>query len=315
MRPFAYERADDAQSAVATGGTYLAGGTNLVDLMKAGAAAPERLVDVSRLSADIERTDRGVRIGAAARMADVARHPDVPPLLAEALAAGASAQLRNVATVGGNLLQRTRCEYFYDVTKPCNKRDAPARPGCPAIEGHHRNLAVLGHSDHCVATHPGDMSVALAALGAEVEVLGPDGSRTIPIPGFHRLPGDEPQRDTVLEPGELITAIHVSAQEGNARYRKVRDRASYAFALVSIAAVLDVRDGVIADARIAFGAVAHVPWRAELAEAQLRGNQPTEAAFVAAADAELAQARPLRDNAFKLTLARNLLLSTLGELA
>jgi xanthine dehydrogenase YagS FAD-binding subunit len=246
-------------------------------------------------------------------MADVARHPDVPPLLAEALLAGASPQLRNVATVGGNLLQRTRCPYFQDVTKPCNKR-APGS-GCPAIEGHHRDLAVIGHSEHCVATHPSDMAVALAALGADVEVLGPDGARTIPIPGLHRLPGDEPQRDTVLAPGELITAIGVHAGPGRARYRKVRDRATFTFAVVSIAAMLDVRDGVVADARIAFGGLAHVPWRAERAEAALRGNQATQAAFGAAADAELEPAAPLRDNGFKIKLARNLLVSTLSELA
>jgi xanthine dehydrogenase YagS FAD-binding subunit len=309
VREFAYERAADPQAAVAAGGTYLAGGTNLVDLMKLGVATPERLVDVSRLDDSVT----GTRIGAAARMSDVARHPDVPPLLAEALAAGASAQLRNAATVGGNLLQRTRCHYFQDVTKPCNKRQPDS--GCPAIEGEHSRLSILGHSEHCVANHPSDMAVALAALGAEVEVLGRDGTRTIPIPGLHRLPGDEPQRDTVLEPGELITAITVQPQSGPGRYRKVRDRASFSFAVVSVAAVLDVRDGVVADVRIALGGVAHVPWRAERAEAELRGNQATEAAFAAAADAELEQARPLRDNAFKVTMARNLIVRTLSELA
>jgi xanthine dehydrogenase YagS FAD-binding subunit len=305
VKPFAFERAEDPAVAVAADGTFLAGGTNLVDLMKLGVATPERLVDVSRLDASVEAVDGGVRIGAAARMADVATHPVTPPLLAEALLAGASPQLRNVATVGGNLLQRTRCVYFQDVTKPCNKR-APGS-GCPAIEGDHRNLAVVGHSEHCVATHPGDMAVALAALGAAVEVLGPDGTRSVPIPGFHRLPGDDPARDTVLEPDELITAITVHDVPGEARYRKVRDRASYAFALVSIASVLDVRDGTIADARIAFGGLAHVPWRAERAEEALRGNRASEATFAAAADAELSAARPLRDNAFKVTLARNLM--------
>ncbi len=309
MRPFAYERAEDPAAAVAADGTYLAGGTNLVDLMKLGVARPERLVDVSRLDASVTAAGGGVRIGAAARMSDVARHPDVPPLLAEALLAGASAQLRNAATVGGNLLQRTRCAYFQDVTKPCNKRDSGS--GCPAIAGHHRNLAIIGHSEHCVATHPSDMAVALAALGAEVEVLGPEGERRVAIPGLHRLPGDQPQRDNVLEPGELITAIVVGAQSGPGRYRKARDRASYAFALVSVAAVLDVRDGIVDDVRIALGGVAHAPWRAARAEAELRGNQATPASFAAAADAELEVARPLRDNAFKVPLARNLITSTL----
>ena len=309
MREFAYTRAADAQAAVAADGTYLAGGTNLVDLMKLDVARPERLVDVSRLDATIT----GTRIGAAARMSDVARHPDTPPLLAEALLAGASPQLRNAATMGGNLLQRTRCHYFQDVTKPCNKRSPGS--GCPAIEGEHSRLAILGHSEHCVATHPGDMAVALAALGAEVEVLGPDGARTVPVPGLHRLPGDAPEADTVLAPGELITAITVGEQPGPGRYRKVRDRASYSFAVVSVAAVLDVRDGVVEDVRIALGGVAHVPWRAETAEGRLRGNRATPEAFAAAADAELAQARPLRDNAFKVKLARNLLVRTLQELA
>jgi xanthine dehydrogenase YagS FAD-binding subunit len=315
MREFAYARALDPAEAVGAGGTYLAGGTNLVDLMKLGVATPERLVDVSRLDASVTEIDGGVRIGAAARMSDVAHHPLTPPLLGEALLAGASPQLRNVATIGGNLLQRTRCPYFQDVTKPCNKRDAPARPGCPAIAGHHRDLAVLGHSEHCIATHPSDMAVALAALGADVSVLGRDGERTVPIPGLHRLPGEDPSRDTVLEPGELITALDVHAVSGRARYRKVRDRASYAFALVSIAAVLDVRDGEVAGARIALGGVAHVPWRAERAEAELVGNRATEATFAAAADAELAAAEPLRDNAFKVPLARNLIVHTLTELA
>jgi xanthine dehydrogenase YagS FAD-binding subunit len=308
LREFAYERASDAAGAIAADGTYLAGGTNLVDLMKLGVATPERLVDVSRLDDSIS----GTRIGAAARMSDVARHADVPPLLREALLAGASPQLRNVATVGGNLLQRTRCHYFQDVTKPCNKRQAGS--GCPAIEGEHSRLSILGHSEHCVANHPSDMAVALAALGAEVEVVGPGGTRTVPIPGLHRLPGDEPQRDTVLEPGELITAITVQPQSAPGRYRKARDRASYSFAIVSVAAVLDVRDGVVDDVRIALGGVAHVPWRAERAEAALRGNQAGESAFGAAADAELEQAQPLRDNAFKVKLARNLITRTLVEL-
>ena len=316
MKAFAYVRADSARDAVAAGGTFLAGGTNLVDLMKLGVAEPERLVDVSRLPGAVEERDGALLIGASVRNADAATHPLVrehAPLLARAIRCGASPQLRNVATIGGNLLQRTRCAYFQDVTKPCNKRAAGS--GCPAIDGHHRDLAVLGHSEHCVATHPGDMAVALVALGARVHVLGPDGERTIAMPGLHRLPGDEPHRDTELAPGELITAVEVPAVAGRAKYRKVRDRASFSFAVVSVAAQLDLDGDVIHDVRLALGGVAHAPWRAAVAEAQLRGNRPTEAAFAAAADAELAQARPLRDNGFKVTLARNLLVRTLAELA
>ena len=325
MRPFAYERADDAAGAVAAiarpGAMYLGGGTNLVDLMKLGVETPERLVDVSRLPFDrIEETPSGgLRIGAAVRNSDLAADRVVReryPLLALALLSGASGQLRNVATIGGNLLQRTRCAYFQDVTKPCNKR----RPGsgCPAREGDHRNLAILGHSEACVATHPSDMAVAVAAIGGEVHVTGPDGERTIPIPGLHRLPGDEPERDTVLEPGELVTALELEplapGLAARSTYRKVRDRASFSFAVVSVAAAVDVADGTVRDCRIALGAVAHGPWRAWRAEESLRGAPATEASFAAAADAELAQAQPLRDNAFKVPLARNLLVATLVDL-
>jgi xanthine dehydrogenase YagS FAD-binding subunit len=261
----------------------------------------------------------GLRVGAAVRNSDLAADRTVReryPLLALSLLSGASGQLRNVATIGGNLLQRTRCGYFQDVSKPCNKR----RPGsgCPAREGDHRNLAILGHSEACVATHPSDMAVALAAIGAEVHVTGPDGERTIPIPGLHRLPGDEPSRDTVLEPGELITALELEplspALAARSTYRKVRDRASFSFAVVSLAVAVEVAEGTVRDCRIALGAVAHGPWRAWRAEESLRGAPATEASFAAAADAELAQARPLRDNAFKVPLARNLLAATLAEL-
>jgi xanthine dehydrogenase YagS FAD-binding subunit len=325
VRPFAYERADDAAGAVAAiaqpGSMYLGGGTNLVDLMKLGVETPERLVDVSRLPFDrVEATPAGgLRIGAAVRNSALAADRVVReryPLLALALLSGASGQLRNVATIGGNLLQRTRCSYFQDVSKPCNKR----RPGsgCPAREGDHRNLAILGHSEACVATHPSDMAVALAAIGAEVHVTGPDGERTIPIPGLHRLPGDEPQRDTVLEPGELITALEIEplapALAAGSTYGKVRDRASFSFAVVSVAAAVEVADGTVRDCRIALGAVAHGPWRAWRAEESLRGAPATAASFAAAADAELAQAQPLRDNAFKVPLARNLLTTTLADL-
>ncbi len=325
MRPFAYLRATDAPSAVAASAerpntVYLAGGTNLVDLMRLGVASPDVLVDVSRLSAGSveEGPDGALLIGAGVRNSDLAADPLVRrrhPMLAQAVLAGASGQIRNMATVGGNLLQRTRCPYFQDVTKPCNKR-LPGT-GCPAREGEHRNLAILGHSESCVATHPSDMAVALAALGAVVHVEGAGGPRTVPMPGLHRLPGEEPERDTVLEPGDLITAVEVPALPfaARSRYRKVRDRASFAFAVVSVAAALDVADGVVRDCRIAFGGVAHAPWRAEAAEAALRGSAATEAEFARAADAELGRARPLPDNAFKVPLTRNVLVRTLIDLA
>jgi xanthine dehydrogenase YagS FAD-binding subunit len=326
MKPFGYERAADAAGAVALlerateGARYLAGGTNLVDLMKLEVETPALLVDVRDLGTEIEETaGGGLRIGAGVTNSALAadrRVRERHPLLAEAVLEGASGQLRNVATVGGNLLQRTRCAYFQDVTKPCNKRQGGRDPnGCPAREGDHRNLAVLGHSQACVATHPSDMAVALAALGATVHVTGPVGERAIPIPGLHRLPGDEPQRDTVLEPGELIVALELAAPEiaWRARYRKVRDRASYAFAVVSVAVAVELDGDTTRDRRIAFGGLAHVPWRAERAEAALRGGPASEAAFRAAADAELAAAEPLRDNAFKVPLARNVLVSTLAE--
>ena len=319
MKAFAFERAGDAAAAVqagADGATFLGGGTNLVDLMKLGVAEPTRLVDVSRLPHDaIEETEHGVRIGAAVRNSDLAAHPLIReryPVLSQALLAGASGQLRNLATVGGNLLQRTRCSYFQDVTKPCNKREPGS--GCPAREGEHRNLAILGHSEHCVATHPSDMAVALAAIEATVEVQSADGPRTIPIPGLHRLPGDKPQRDTVLNPGDLITAVVLSKPAPRSVYRKVRERASFSFAVFSVAAVVELENGALREVRIGLGAVAHAPWRAERAEEILRGNEPTPDRIAAAVDAELEQARPLRDNAFKAPLARNVLTRTLSEL-
>ena len=325
MREFSYKRAGDTAAAVAAAAArpevrYLGGGTNLVDLMRLGVERPAHLVDVTRLShAAIERTaDGGLRIGGAVRNSNLAADSLVRrehPLLAEALLAGASGQLRNLATVAGNLLQRTRCPYFQDVTKPCNKRWPGS--GCPAIEGEHRNLAILGHSEACVATHPSDMAVALAALGAEVHVAGPDGERTIPMPGLHRLPGDEPQRDTVLAPAELITAVTLPPPLAGARsrYRKVRERASFSFALVSVAAVLELDGGRVRDCRIALGGVAHAPWRAERAEAALRGEPAGRDAFARAAEAELSAARPLRDNGYKVALARNVLVQTLEELS
>lgn len=325
MNPFVYERATDAASAVARvsghpGAAFLGAGTNLVDHLKLGIAAPELLVDVSRLPLDrIEPgPGGGLRIGAAVRNSDLAADHMVRaryPVLSQALLAGASGQLRNVATTAGNLLQRTRCVYFQDLTTPCNKR----RPGtgCSAIGGYTREHAILGASEHCIATHPSDMAVAMAALDAVVIVLGRDGERRIPLVDFHRLPGDAPQRDSVLEHGELIVAVELPdlAFAAHSAYRKVRDRASYAFALVSVAAALDVRDGVVRDVRIALGGVAHKPWRAARAEAALRGAPATVESFRRAADAELADARPLPDNAFKVPMARNTMVAVLRDLA
>ncbi len=324
MNPFRYERANDASSAVALvarapNGVFLAGGTNLVDHMKLGVRQPDLLVDVTRLPYDrIELLpDGGVRIGAMVRNSDLAADRTIRqryPMLAQALLAGASGQLRNLATTGGNLLQRTRCVYFQDVSKPCNKR-VPGS-GCSARDGYHRTLAILGASEACIATHPSDMAVAMIALDAIVRVLGPNGERTIPLIGFHRLPGSEPQRDTVLEHGELITAVDLPPLPfaTHSHYRKVRDRASYAFALVSVAVAIDVTDGIVRDLRIALGGVAHVPWRAMKAETVLRGAPVNEETFLRAADAELADAQPLRENAFKVPLARNILVRTLLDL-
>jgi xanthine dehydrogenase YagS FAD-binding subunit len=325
MNPFNYERASDASTAVALlanapSATFLGGGTNLVDLMKLGVAQPEVLVDISHLPYNrVELLPNGgIRIGAMVRNSDLAADRTIRsryPMLSQALLAGASGQLRNLATTGGNLLQRTRCVYFQDVSKPCNKRQPGS--GCSAREGYHRNLAILGASESCIATHPSDMAVAMVALDAVVRVLGPKGERTIPLTNFHRLPGDEPQRDTVLEHGELITAIDLPPLPfaTHSHYRKVRDRASYAFALVSVAAAMDVADGKVRDVHIAFGGIAHVPWRARKAEDVLRGEAASEEVFRQAADAELADAQPLRGNVFKVPLARNILVRTLLDLA
>jgi xanthine dehydrogenase YagS FAD-binding subunit len=324
MRPFRYERAADEGGAVAAvaepGAKFLGGGTNLVDLMRLGVETPSVLVDVTRLPLDrIEPLeDGGLRIGAGVRNSDLAADPrirDRYPALAEAVLAGASGQLRNLATTGGNLMQRTRCPYFQDVTTPCNKREPGT--GCPAREGEHTNLAVLGHSEHCVATNPSDMAVPLAALDAVVRVVGPEGAREIPLAEFHRLPGDAPERDTTLRKGELIVAVDLPPLPlaARSRYRKVRERASFAFALVSVAAALEVADGRVADVRIAFGGLAHRPWRASAAEDALRGAAAGPEAFAAAADAELAAARPLRDNGYKVDLARTALVQTLVELS
>ncbi|WP_433873248.1 FAD binding domain-containing protein [Saccharopolyspora sp. CA-218241] len=325
MRPFRFESAADVEGAVATvaehpAGAYLAGGTNLVDLMKLEVTEPDLLVDVRKLTSDRveELPDGGLRIGAAVTNSALAGHPLVReryPVLSQALLAGASGQLRNLATTGGNLLQRTRCVYFQDVTTPCNKREPGS--GCAALEGFHREHAIFGASRSCIATHPSDMAVALAALDAVVHVRGPAGQRRIPLAELHRLPGDVPQDDTVLEHGELITAVDLPPSDWavRSRYRKARDRASFAFALVSVAAALDVQDGVVRDVRLALGGVAHKPWRASLAEDRLRGAAADAENFRAAADAELAEARTLPENEFKVPLARNMILGALLELA
>ncbi len=320
MKPFAYATPADAKRAVELvagdpEAVFVAGGTNLVDLMRLGVASPGLLVDVAgSVARGIEELPAGgLRIGAGARNADLAADPVVRsryPLLASALLNGASPQLRNEATTGGNLLQRTRCLYFGDVTKPCNKREPGT--GCPAREGEHRNHAILGWSEVCVATHPSDMAVALVALEATVHVEGASGARTLPVAELHRLPGEHPERDTVLERGDLITAVELPAPPpGRSGYRKVRDRASFAFALVSVAAIVEVDDGHVSSARIALGGLAHKPWRAHAAEAALVGAPADEASFTRAAEAELAAARPLRDNAYKLHLARNTIVATL----
>ncbi|MER5459033.1 xanthine dehydrogenase family protein subunit M [Micromonospora sp. NPDC002389] len=325
MRPFRYARATDLAGAVALlarspQAAFLGGGTNLVDLMKLDVARPDLLVDLRDVTSRsvTELPDGGVRIGAGVSNSDLAADPVIRrryPVVAQALLNGASTQLRNLATVGGNLLQRTRCPYFQDVTTACNKR-APGT-GCSAVEGHHRDLAILGVSPECIATHPSDLAVALAAMDALVQTTGPDGSRTIPLTELHRLPGSTPQTDTVLAHGELITAVDLPPLPFAARsyYRKIRDRASYAFALVSVAAALDLADGRIRDVRIALGGVAHRPWRATRAEDLLRGGPPTEDRLRRAAEAELADARPLPENAFKVPLARNAVVRTLLDLA
>jgi xanthine dehydrogenase YagS FAD-binding subunit len=322
MIELTYARATDPADAIRRADSedakYLGGGTNLVDLMRETVEAPSVLVDVTGLSDEIEETDDGgLVIGAAARNTAVAEHPAVRtryPMLTRAIVAGASAQIRNMATVGGNLLQRTRCAYFYDTDgSRCNKR-SPGE-GCDAIEGFNRMHAILGGSPACVATHPSDMCVALAALDAIVHVRSGSGERTVALCDLHRLPEDRPDIETVLEPGELITAVQLPRAKLAAQtYRKVRDRSSYAFALVSVAAALELDGDTIADVRLALGGVATKPWRARCAEEALRGRPAIESSFLAAADAELADARPLAGNAFKVDLARRTLTAVLQQL-
>jgi xanthine dehydrogenase YagS FAD-binding subunit len=325
MMAFSYLRAGnvaEAVSAIAADPTakFIAGGTNLIDLMKYDVERPTRLIDITRLPLNtIEDTaDGGLRIGALVTNTDVAYDPRVErryPLLSSAILAGASPQLRNAATMGGNLLQRTRCYYFYDPGTPCNKR-APGS-GCPAITGTNRIHAILGTSEHCIATHPSDMCVALAALEAIVHVEGPGGKRQIPFADFHRLPGDTPEVDTNLRRDEIIAAVELppASFATNYTYLKLRDRLSYAFALVSVAAALRIENGVIAEARLALGGVSHKPWRNTGAEAALRGKPAKTDSFTATADLVLKEAKGYKHNAFKIELARRAILRALSQAA
>jgi xanthine dehydrogenase YagS FAD-binding subunit len=324
MKTFDYVRPGTVQEAVAAasqpGAAYLAAGTNLLDLMKGGVSRPNRLVDISHLP-DLDRiedlADGGVRIGALVRNADLAHDRSFArrfPAVAEALLSGASAQLRNAATVGGNLLQRTRCTYFYDVASACNKRDPGS--GCDARGGENRLHAILGWSESCIATHPSDFCVPLVALDAVVEIEGKAGPREIPLEKFHRLPGDAPERESMLEPGEMIVAVRLPAEAvrfaAHARYLKVRERTSYAFGVVSAAAALRFEDETIADARLALGGVAMKPWRAREAELILAGARPDGSLFHRAAEAALAAAKPSGDNGFKIELARRIVVRALS---
>ena len=322
--PFEYRRAEDVDGALALvtenpGAAFLGGGTNLVDRMKLGVTNPRMVIDVSRLPlAGVEMLpDGGVRIGATVRNSDLAAHPVIRrryAVLARALLAGASGQLRNAATTAGNLMQATRCVYFQDVTTPCNKREPGS--GCSAVGGYVRYHAILGASDKCIAVHPSDMAVALAALDAVVVVRDRRGEHNVPVNEFYRLPGDSPEHDTVLKPDQLIVAVELPAPAPAAlsTYVKTRDRASFAFALVSVAAEIELENGIVAGARIAIGGVAHRPWRAYKAEEVLLGSPPTEEVFVQAADAELAKANPQSGNAFKIPLTRGVMVSVLRSL-
>ncbi|MGV7219261.1 FAD binding domain-containing protein [Bradyrhizobium sp. UFLA05-112] len=323
MKPFDYVRpatiAEAVTAAAQPGATYLAAGTNLLDLMKGGISRPDRLVDVTHLNGldKIEHlADGSVRIGALVRNADLAHDAAFAkayPAIAEALLSGASAQLRNAATVGGNLLQRTRCAYFYDPASRCNRREAGS--GCDARGGENRLHAVLGWSEGCIATHPSDFCVPLVALDAILEIEGKGGRRELPLDALHRLPGTTPERETALEPGDLIVAVRLPAVArefaGHARYLKVRERTSYAFAVVSAAAGLTIENGRIKEARLALGGVAAKPWRARAAEAMLKGAAPEPSAFRAAGQAALADAKPSGDNAFKIELARRIVVRAL----
>jgi len=325
MTPFQYARANDVADAIKQISTdpsakFIAGGTNLIDLIKYDVEGPARLIDISHLPLrSLEQTDGGgVMIGAMVPNSDLAYHPLIEqryPLLSRAILAGASQQLRNMASTGGNLLQRTRCFYFYDATTPCNKREPGS--GCSAIDGVNRINAILGTSESCIAAHPSDMCVALAALEATVHVAGPAGTRTIAFADFHRLPGDSPQRDTNLSPDEIITAVELPARgfSANYSYVKIRDRLSYAFALVSVAAALEFDGDTIKDARLALGGVAHKPWRSPAAETVLRGQRADASAFESAADLLLRGAKGFGHNDFKIGLARRAIVRTLSQAA
>jgi xanthine dehydrogenase YagS FAD-binding subunit len=323
MNPFQYSKPADVHEAVHLSSAvsrFIAGGTNLLDLMKENISRPEHLIDITGLPLQgVEETPQGgVMIGALVSNADLAWHPLIEaryPLLSQAILAGASPQLRNMASTGGNLLQRTRCYYFYDATVPCNKREPGS--GCPARTGLNRIHAILGASQHCVATHPSDMCVALAALAAKVHVEGRGGARVIEFADFHRLPGDTPQRDNLLADDELITAIELPVDHlaRHSHYLKIRDRASYAFALVSVAAALELDGDTIVDARLALGGVAHKPWRDRSVEAALIGQTVSRETFSNAADALLQDAEPLEHNAFKVKLARRAIIRALSDAA
>jgi len=323
MNPFHYSKPASVQDAVHLAGPasrFIAGGTNLLDLMKENLTRPEHLIDITGLPLhDVRETaSGGVMIGALVSNADLAWHPLIEqryPLLSQAILAGASPQLRNMASTGGNLLQRTRCYYFYDASVPCNKREPGS--GCPARTGLNRIHAILGASAQCVATHPSDMCVALAALEAVVHVQGRNGARTIEFADFHRLPGDAPERDNQLAEDELILAIELPAAgfAEHSHYLKIRDRASYAFALVSVAAALDITGSIIRQARLVLGGVAHKPWRDGTVESGLVGKAASRETFSAAADALLQNAEPLEHNAFKVTLARRAIIRALSNAA
>ena len=326
MQTFQFTRAKDVGDAVRGGAKsktaqqgadvrYLAGGTTLIDLMKLEVERPDKVVDINRLPLDkIEATPDGLKIGAIVRNSDLANHDIVKrdyAVLSQALLSGASAQLRNMATTAGNLLQRTRCVYFRDTAYPCNKRDPGS--GCPAIEGHNRTLAILGTSDHCIATNPSDMNVALAALEAVIHIEGPKGKRAVPIGEFHLLPGDTPHRETVLESGDLITHVMLPKPSAGSKslYLKLRDRESYEFALSSAAVVVTVDKGKISRARVAMGGIGTKPWRSTAAEAALVGQAPTKELFAKAADVVLKDAKPQSENAFKVELSRRCLVHAL----
>ena len=319
MKSFEYVRATTPEDAARAGAKVIAGGTNLLDLMKLEVMTPDVLVDVTRLDMkEIEETGDGLRVGALVTNSELAADARVRrdyAVLSRALLSGASGQLRNKATTGGNLLQRTRCSYFTDPAQPCNKRDPGS--GCRAMGGRNRNLAILGTSDKCIATNPSDMAVAMLALDAQVEIRGTDGqTRRVPLDDFYLLPGDTPQTETRLEDGELITAVHIPRPgPGRHAYRKVRDRSSYAFALVSVGAILGMRDGRIDTVSLAFGGIGTRPWRNREIEAALAGQEPSPALFDRAADILLADARGQGDNDFKIPLARRTLKAALTELA